>query len=308
LRLLKSIIGTLNSDLAEPLPTEQIRHSEPLDIIPSPLLVLGAIGSVQIGASIATHLFSRLTPSGTVFVRVFVGGVILLAVTRPRWSLGPRQNIGMLVFFGLVIAAMNLSFYQAIARVPLGICVTIEFLGPLAIAIFGSRRAVDFLWAILAGSGVILLTRGGGAIVPLGVFFAALAGVGWAAYILLNQRVGRLFPGSGGLAIAMTIGGLALAPIGVYSAGANLVNPVLLLPALGVSLLSSAIPFSLEFAALRRLPSQVFSILMSLEPACAALAGLLLIGQRLQIVQVAAIVMVMVASVGATLTRPSGQN
>jgi inner membrane transporter RhtA len=269
---------------------------------------LGAIASVQIGASIATHLFSRLTPSGTVFVRVFVGRLILLAVTRPRWSLGPRQHIGMLVFFGLVVAAMNLSFYQAIARIPLGICVTIEFLGPLAIAIFGSRRAFDFVWAFLAGAGVILLTRGGGAIVPIGVFFAALAGIGWATYILVNQRVGRLFPGSGGLAIAMTIGGLALAPVGIYSGGINLLNPLLLVPALGVSLLSSALPFSLEFAALRRLPSQVFSILMSLEPACAALAGFFLIGQRLYLQQIAAILMVMIASVGATLTRSQRQN
>jgi inner membrane transporter RhtA len=280
---------------------------EPLDTIPAPLLVLGAIASVQIGASIATHLFSRLTPSGTVFVRVFVGGLILLVVTRPRWSLGPRQNIGMLVFFGLVIAGMNLSFYQAIARIPLGICVTIEFLGPLAIAIFGSRRPRDFVWALLAGIGVILLTEGGGNIVPIGVLFAALAGVGWATYILVNQRVGRLFPGSGGLAIAMTIGGVALAPIGIYSGGGHLLNPVLLAPALGVSLLSSAVPFSLEFAALRRLPSQVFSILMSLEPAAAAVAGFFLIGQHLQVHELAAIVMVMVASVGATLTRPDRQ-
>jgi len=196
---------------------------------------------------------------------------------------------------------MNLCFYQSIARIPLGIAVTIEFLGPLGVAIAGSRKAVDFVWAALAAAGVAMLSLTGGNVTLVGVLFALGAAVGWASYILLGQRVGRQVAGPDGLALALAVGGLVLAPFGIAGAGARLLNLRNLGLGLVVAILSSAIPFSLEFAALRRLSSHVFGILMSLEPAMGAAAGFLLLGQRLSLRDLAAIGLVTVASAGATL-------
>ena len=270
-------------------------------VVPAPLYALGAIASVQVGATVARHLFPFLGPTGTVFVRVAFGALILLAIARPRLSgLTAAQWRGV-VPFGLIIAGMNLCFYQSIARIPLGIAVTIEFLGPLGVAIAGSRKAVDFIWAALAAAGVAMLSLTGGSVTLVGVLFALGAAVGWASYILLSQRVGRLVAGPDGLALALAVGGLALAPFGIAGAGARLLNLRNLGLGLVVAILSSAIPFSLEFAALRRLSSQVFGILMSLEPAMGAAAGFLLLGQLLSLRDLAAIGLVTVASAGATL-------
>ena len=259
---------------------------------------------MQIGATVARHLFAFIGPSGTVFLRVGFGSLILLAIARPgRPRLSPSQWRSI-VLFGLVIAAMNLSFYQAIARIPLGIAVTIEFLGPLAVAIAGSRKLLDFAWVAMAAAGVAILSFTGGAVTPAGVLFALAAAVGWACYILLGQRVGRIVPGPNGLAFALAVGGIALLPFGVAGGGARLLEPRNLLLGLVVAILSSAIPFSLEFAALRRLSSQVFGILMSLEPAMAALAGFVFLAQRLSLRDLVAIGLVMIASAGATLSRP----
>ncbi len=259
---------------------------------------------MQIGATVARHLFDFLGPSGTVFLRVAFGALILLAIARPdRPHLTAAQWRAILVF-GLVIAAMNLCFYQAIARIPLGIAVTIEFLGPLAVAIAGSRKVLDFAWAAMAAAGVAILSFTGGTVTLIGVLFALGAAVGWACYILMSQRVGRLVPGPNGLAFALVVGGLALLPFGVAGAGGRLLEPRNLLMGVLVALLSSAIPFSLEFSALRRLSSQVFGILMSLEPAMGALAGFVFLAQHLSPGDLLAIVLVMVASAGATLTRP----
>lgn len=270
-------------------------------VVPAPLYALGAIASVQVGATVARHLFPFLGPTGTVFVRVAFGALILLAIARPRLSgLTAAQWRGV-VPFGLIIAGMNLCFYQSIARIPLGIAVTIEFLGPLGVAIAGSRKAVDFIWAALAAAGVAMLSLTEGSVTLVGVLFALGAAVGWASYILLGQRVGRLVAGPDGLALALAVGGLALAPFGIAGAGARLLNLRNLGLGLVVAILSSAIPFSLEFAALRRLSSQVFGILMSLEPAMGAAAGFLLLGQLLAMRDLAAIGLVTVASAGATL-------
>jgi inner membrane transporter RhtA len=270
-------------------------------LVPAPLYALGAIASVQVGATVARHLFPFLGATGTVFVRVGFGALILLAIARPRLSsLSGAQWRGV-VPFGLIIAGMNLCFYQSIARIPLGIAVTIEFLGPLGVAIAGSRKALDFVWAALATAGVAMLSVTGGNVTLLGVLFALGAAVGWASYILLGQRVGRLVAGPDGLALALTVGGLALAPFGIAGAGIRLLDLRNLALGLVVAILSSAIPFSLEFAALRRLSSQLFGILMSLEPAMGAAAGFLLLGQRLSIRDLAAIGLVTVASAGATL-------
>jgi len=270
-------------------------------VMPAPLYALGAIASVQVGATVARHLFPFLGPTGTVFVRVGFGALILLAIARPHLSSLTAAQWRGVVPFGLIIAGMNLCFYQSIARIPLGIAVTIEFLGPLGVAIGGSRKALDFVWAALAAAGVALLSVTGGNVTLLGVLFALGAAVGWASYILLGQRVGRLVAGPDGLALALTVGGLALAPFGIASAGIRLLDLRNLGLGLVVAILSSAIPFSLEFAALRRLSSHLFSILMSLEPAMGAAAGYLLLGQRLSLRDLAAIGLVSVASAGATL-------
>ncbi len=270
--------------------------------IPAPFYALGAIASVQIGATVARRLFEFLGPAGTVFVRVGFGALILLAMARPRRLQFVTTQWRSVVLFGLIIAAMNLCFYESIARIPLGIAVTIEFIGPLAVAIAGSRKALDFAWAAMAAAGVVMLSLTGGKVTLVGVLFALGAGAGWASYIVINQRVGRLVPGADGLAFALLVGGLALAPLGIAGAGPRLLNLRNLGVGLVVAILSTAIPFSLEFAALRRLSSQVFGILMSLEPAMGAAAGFLFLGQRLSFRDLLAILLVMVASAGATAT------
>jgi inner membrane transporter RhtA len=270
--------------------------------VPAPLYALGAIASVQIGATVARHLFPFLGPTGTVFLRVGFGALILLAIARPGRPRLAAAQWQAVVLFGLIIAGMNFCFYQSIARIPLGIAVTIEFLGPLGVAIAGSRKALDFAWALMAAAGVAMLSVTGGTVTPLGIIFALGAAVGWASYIVLGQRVGRLVAGPNGLAIALAVGGLALAPLGIASAGTRLLDPRNLGLGLVVAILSSAVPFSLEFAALRRLSSQLFGILMSLEPAMGAAAGFLFLGQRLSIRDLLAIALVTVASAGATLT------
>ncbi|HEY4845685.1 MAG TPA: EamA family transporter [Candidatus Dormibacteraeota bacterium] len=270
--------------------------------MPAPLFALGAIASVQVGATVAKHLFVFLGPTGTVFLRVGFGAGILLAIARPRWSRFDARQWRSIVLFGLIIAGMNLSFYQAIARIPLGIAVTIEFIGPLGVAVAGSRKRLDFAWAAMAAAGVSLLSFGGGSVNPLGVLFALAAAAGWASYIVLGQRVGRMVPGPDGLALALTVSGLALLPFGIAGAGSRLRDLHNLGLGLVVAILSSAIPFSLEFAALRRLSSQAFGILMSLEPAMGAAAGFVFLGQRLSLRDLLAIALVIVASAGATRT------
>jgi inner membrane transporter RhtA len=271
------------------------------DVVPAPVLVLGAIASVQVGAAVAIRLFPTVGAGGAVFLRLALSAVLLLALTRPRLRAVPRRNLLLVIAFGLLLALMNGMFYQAIARIPLGVAVTIEFLGPLGVAIAGSRRLIDLLWVALAALGVGLLAGGGGNLDIVGVVLAALAGVCWAGYILLSQRVGRAFDGLTGLAIALGVAGLALAPYGIAAGGANLLQPSVLAKGAVVALLSSAVPYSLELAALRRLRASVFGVLMSLEPAMGAISGLLFLSQRLALREWLAVVAVMVASVGATM-------
>jgi inner membrane transporter RhtA len=272
----------------------------PRAALPAPVYALGAIASVQLGATVATRLFVFLGPAGTVFLRVAFGAGILLAIARPRLPRLDGRQWRAIVLFGLTIAGMNLCFYQAIARIPLGIAVTVEFIGPLGVAILGSRNALDFVWAAMAAAGVALLSFSGGAVTTLGLLFALAAAAGWASYIVLGQRVGRLTPGTDGLALALGVGALALLPFGIAGAGSRLINIRNLALGLVVAILSSAIPFSLEFAALRRLSRQVFGVLMSLEPAVGAAAGFLFLGQRLSPRDLVAIALVMAASAGAT--------
>jgi inner membrane transporter RhtA len=268
---------------------------------PSGALVVGAIASVQFGAALAATLFDRLGPAGTVLLRLGFGSVMLLAVWRPRLTGRSRHELALAAVFGLVLCAMNLSFYAALSRVPLGIAVSLEFIGPLTVALLGSRRALDLLWVALAALGILALTRGAaGGLDGLGVALALLAGVFWGAYILLNARLGRVFSGGTGLALAMCVATVAAAPLGIVEGGSNLLDGELLLAGAAVGLLSSAIPYSFEVEALRRIATSVFGVLMSLEPGFAALAGLLVLGQHLGARVIAGIALVIVASVGAS--------
>ncbi|MFF4776162.1 EamA family transporter [Microtetraspora fusca] len=272
------------------------------DSIPPPGLVLLAILSVQVGAGLAKNLFAELPPSAVVFLRIAIGAVILVPVARPRLRGLTRRDLAVGVAFGLSLGFMNLSFYEALARLPMGIAVAIEFIGPLTVAVVASRRRVDLLWVALAAAGVVLLAPWGQADGAdwVGIGFAALAGAMWAAYILLSAATGARFPGSSGLALAMVVATIAVAPVGVASGGADLLRPEILLVGAGVGLLSSVIPYSIELEALRRMPKRVFGILMSLEPAVAALVGLFVLGEFLQVREWAAIGCVVIASIGAT--------
>jgi inner membrane transporter RhtA len=271
-----------------------------LEPAPSPALVLGAIASVQFGAAIAVTLFARIGPGGAVWLRLLGGTVVLVPLWRPRWRGYARRELALAVLFGLVLAGMNFSFYSALHRIPLGIAVTIEFVGPLMVAIAGSRRPLDLVWVALAAGGILALTEGGvhhlnGA----GVALALLAGGLWAAYILLNARVGRTFAGATGLSLAMCVATVVMAPAGIVAGGSHLLEPRSLLLGAAVGVLSSAIPYSFENEALRRIDPAVFGVLMSIEPAVAALAGLVLLGQGLSARALLGIALVVIASVGA---------
>jgi inner membrane transporter RhtA len=268
--------------------------------VPPVALVLGAISSVQFGAALAKTLFDEIGAGGTVFIRVVFAALVLALIWRPRVAgLGRRETL-LAVLFGLTLAGMNLAFYSALDRIPLGITVTLEFVGPLGVAVAGSRGALDLLWVGLAAAGILLLSDcGSGDLDGVGVALALLAGCLWAAYILLSARVGRVFPGGSGLAIAMVIAAVLLCPVGVAEAGADLLVPWILAAGAAVAILSSAIPYSLELEALRRMPPGVFGVLMSLEPAVAALAGLVVLGEDLAARELVAIMLVVAASAGA---------
>jgi inner membrane transporter RhtA len=273
----------------------------PLSRAPSGALVVGAIASVQFGAAIAATLFDQLGPAGTVLLRLAFGSIVLLAVWRPSLAGRSRRELALAGVFGLVLGAMNVAFYGALSRVPLGIAVSLEFVGPLTVALLGSRRGMDLLWVALAAVGIVALTHGDThALDGLGVALALLAGVFWGAYILLNARLGRVYPGGTGLALSMCVATLAVAPLGIAEGGSHLLDTSSLLEGAAVGLLSSAIPYSFEVEALRRIATSVFGVLMSLEPGFGALAGLLVLGQHLGARVLAGIALVIVASVGAS--------
>jgi inner membrane transporter RhtA len=272
--------------------------------IPATALIIGAAFSVQGGAAVAKSLFPELGPPGVVFLRLLFGSIALLAIQRPRLRTRERGSLRLAAALGIALVCMNLTFYEALERVPLGIAVTIEFVGPLGIAIAGSRRAVDLAWIALAGAGIALLAETRGSIEPLGLGLAALAGFFWAAYIVLGTRVGRVWNGAQGLVIAMVVATVVALPWGVVSAGSHIGRLDVLGQAVGVGLLSSALPWSMEIEAMRRLPQYVFGVLMSLEPAIAALSGFLFLGQHLGWRALVAIALVVVASAGAQRVSP----
>lgn len=261
-----------------------------------------AIVSVQAGAAAARGLFPVIGIGGTVFVRIAVGALVLVALARPRIAPAMRAHGVVLVLFGLTLAGMNYLFFLAIAHIPLGIAVTLEFVGPLAVALLGSRRALHVLWALLAIAGIILLAPfTGTALDPLGVAAGLAAGELWAAYILLNVRIGRAFSGGEGLALAMLVAALALLPGGL-AAGTAVLHPRTLLLGGVVGLLSSAIPFSLEMEALRRVPPRVYGVVISLEPVVATLIGAIFLAEGITVRDALAIALVTVAAAGSSLT------
>lgn len=270
--------------------------------IPAAWLVVTGIVSVQIGAAIAKDLFTLIPPTAMVWLRLITSAILLLIMAHPSWKGHSRRDWLIVLGFGVSLMIMNWSIYQSFARIPLGIAVTIEFLGPLAVAVVGSRRFVDLIWVVLAGAGVALLGASRASLTLAGVGFALLAGLAWACYILLSAQTGRRWPGLTGLAIASMLGAIVLAPPAILEAGTRMLNPTVLTLGVAVGLLSSVIPYSFELMALRRIPPRVFSILMSLEPAAAAFAGMLVLGEFLTFVQWLAMACVVTASIGATRT------
>jgi inner membrane transporter RhtA len=263
-------------------------------------LVVVGILSVQLGAGIAKNLFDDADPTTLVWLRLATSAVVLAAIARPALRGRTADDWRVAVGFGVTLGTMNWAIYQSFARIPLGIAVTIEFLGPLALAVTGSRRARDLVWALLAAVGVALLGLERGEVTLAGVGFALLAAVAWAAYILLSASTGRRWPGLDGLAVASVVATVLLTPFLVLFSGRGLGQPHVVVAGALVGLLSSVIPYSCEITALRTIRPSVFGILMSLEPAAAALVGMVVVHEFLTPVQWIALVCVVVASVGAT--------
>jgi inner membrane transporter RhtA len=267
---------------------------------PAILLVVAGLACQEVGASLAVLLFPQVGPLGMVMLRLVFSAAILLLIARPRLRGHSRPDWTAVVLFGLVLALMNALFYLALERLPLGVTVTIEVLGPLVLSIVASRRASAWLWALLALAGVVALGGGGwDRLDPLGVLFALGAAASWAFYILASARVGRAFPRLDGLALAMAVGAIVSLPFGIADAGSALLRLDLIALGAAVAVLSSTIPYAFELIALRRLPAAVFAILMSLAPATAALAGFIFLGQHMTVLEVLGIALVIAASMGA---------
>jgi len=267
-------------------------------------MLLLSMASYQLGAALAKQLFPMIGAQGATACRLGLGALILLLVRRPWRSWQRGRDLRALWGYGLSIGVMNLVFYMSLRTIPLGIAVALEFTGPLALALFGSRRLQDFIWIALVVAGLLLLLplRGQAhALDPAGVLYALAAGVGWACYIVLGRRAGNAHGGDA-VTWGTSIGALLAIPVGVAHAGSALFNPALLPFALGVALLSSALPYSLEMVALTRLPTRSFGTLLSLEPAIAALAGVALLGERLSLLQWLAIAAIIVAAAGTALS------
>ncbi|HEU4804023.1 MAG TPA: DMT family transporter [Solirubrobacterales bacterium] len=263
-------------------------------------LVLTGIASVQFGSALATTLFDEAGPAGTVLLRTAFAALVLAAIWRPAMRGRGETTWRAVALYGVCLVGMNLCFYESLDRIPLGIAVTLEFVGPLTVAIVGTRSRRDVIWVVLAAAGVVLLAPGiGDGLDALGVALALTAGGFWGAYILIAARIGRGSAGLGGLSAAMIYATVILLPFGVADAGADLLHPGVLAAGLGVALLSSVLPYTVELEALRRLPERTFGVLLSLEPAVAALVGLIVLDQHLLGREIVAIALVVAASAGA---------
>jgi inner membrane transporter RhtA len=282
-------------------------HDESSRLVPV-ALVLAGMAAQQLGTTVAALVFPTVGAAGMAALRQLMSALVLLAVCRPRLRGHSRADWAVICGFGLALAAMNGLFYQAVARIPLGAAVTFEVLGPLALAVWTSRRPVSALWAALALAGVALLGRGGFTqLTGSGVAFALGAGAMWAAYILASKQAGTRFPKADGLALAISVAAVVSLPIGIADAGVALLRPEALGSGLAVALLCSAVPYTLELLALRRLTAGAFGVLLSLSPALAALAGFIVLHQQLAPIQILAIGLVVAACTGAVRTGGSGR-
>jgi inner membrane transporter RhtA len=261
-------------------------------------MVLGAVVSVQCGAAVATTLFDEVGPAGAVLYRLLFAALILVLIWRPRPLETERSGLRLAFAFGVALAAMNLCFYEALDRIPLGIAVTLEFVGPLTVALIDTRRLLDLVWVACAAIGVVVLSRPSGSAEAAGIAFALGAGFFWGAYIHLSARVGQVFPGGQGLALAMAVAALLMLVPGALVGGDELIDPEAAAVGAAAGVLSSVIPYSLELEALRRLAVGTFGVLMSLEPAVAALVGLIALDQGLAAFDVLGIGLVVIASAG----------
>lgn len=273
-----------------------------INIPPIPA-VLFAIISVQSGAAIAKTLFPSIGAAGTASLRIGISALILMAVYRPNLTKLTKEQWKFVIPYGLCLGAMNLVFYFAIERIPIGLAVTLEFIGPLMVAVLGSKRAVDFLWVLLAAVGIVLIapwTTNG--VDVLGAALATLAGVFWAAYIVIGGKVSKRMDGNQAVATGMLIAACLVVPFGIFGDGLDSLTPKFLGMGIALALLSSAIPFTLEMKALGRLPARTFSILMSLEPAAAAICAFIFLQEYLSFNEILAVVFVVAASAGSTIT------
>ncbi|VEP16000.1 Threonine/homoserine exporter RhtA [Hyella patelloides LEGE 07179] len=276
-----------------------------LALPPPTFLVLISIASTQLGSAFAKSIIQELGATTTVLLRVGLGAIFLLLLQRPQLKGYTRANYLLLILFGLDLAAMNYSFYAAINRIPLGIAVTLEFVGPLGVACANSRQLVDLLWIFLAGVGIFLLAPvGGSALDPWGVALALVAGFFWGTYILLSARVGKVFAEIRGLSLltaALAAGTIGLLPLSILSGGLAKLEPRFLAAGLGVAILSSAIPYTFELEALKKLPIRVFGVLMSLEPGIATVLGFIILREKLELRAIVAVILVTLASVGTSV-------
>jgi inner membrane transporter RhtA len=258
--------------------------------------------SVQGGASIAKQLFPALGATGTSILRIGLSAVFLNIINRPKFSKFTKQQWLYCAIYGIGIAAMNLIFYLAIQRIPLGLAVTVEFIGPLFLALSLSRKWIDVLWGLLACVGILLIVPWQSNNIDLiGLLLAFLAGIFWAVYIVMGSKVTRVMPGKDAVSAGMLFATLLILPFAIWDGGVFNLTPILLLKAFGVAVLSSALPFSLDLVALKRLPAKTFSILTSLQPAFAALSGLIFLSENLTILQWTSVFCVISASMGATV-------
>ena len=281
-------------------------------VLPAIMILIGIV-SVQFGAGLADRLFGQVPPAAVTGLRLWTSALAMVVISGRGFARSVRDlkkrraaaDAAIAISFGISLGVMNFSIYQSFARIPLGVAVTIEFLGPLAVAVAGSRHLRDVGWVVLAATGVVLLTEGGhGHLNLAGVLFAALAATCWAAYIALSSATGQRFPGSAGLAIAMVVSAVIVTPPALIAGGGAMFRPAVLAIGAAIGILSSVIPYRLELESLRRIPMRLFGVWMSLEPAVAALIGLALLGQHLSAVQWLAICCVMVACAGAAgITR-----
>ncbi len=275
------------------------------------LMVLGSCSSFQVGAAFATRLFPTTGSSGATLLRIGFAACLMLALARPNVRAWSPEQWKAVVLLGLSLAVTNGFYYAAIARIPLGVAVTVQFVGPLTLAAILSRRLRDLGWVLAAGIGVVMLGLAGGdtstasgahGLDPVGIVLALLAGAGWALYVLAGAHAGKMIPGRGGLAVALGVGALALVPFGARGAAHLTTHPGLVLVAMGTALMGSIVPYTLELSALRRIPRRAFGVLLSLEPGIAAFAGWLLLSQGINLTSVIAIAVVVLASAGSTIT------